>query len=76
MSWTGGLQEKYNAHGNMNVLLGWNCEVKKLMKFLKETQLFEEQREDEKELDGWQGQHKESNFLQSQMILTLGNKIK
>ena len=34
-------RKKYNIQGNIGTLLGKNCEVEKMMRFLKETEMFE-----------------------------------
>ena len=35
-------RKKYNIQGDIGALLGKNCEVEKMMRFLKETEMFEE----------------------------------
>ena len=35
-------RRKYNIQGDLRALLGKSCEVEKMMRFLKETELFEE----------------------------------
>ena len=37
-----GQQKKYNAQSDLRALLGKSCEVEKMMRFLKETKMFEE----------------------------------
>ena len=36
-----GQQKKYNIQGDFRVLLGMSCEVKEMMRFLKETDVLE-----------------------------------
>ena len=36
------IRKKYNIHGDIETLLGKNCEVEKIMRFLKETEIYEE----------------------------------
>ena len=35
-------RKKYNIQGKIGALLGKNCEMEKIMEFLKETEMFEE----------------------------------
>ena len=35
-------RKKYNIQGDIRSLLGKDCEVEKMMRFLKETEMFEE----------------------------------
>ena len=35
-------RKKYNIQGDIKTLLGESCEVEKMMRFLKETEMFEE----------------------------------
>ena len=35
-------EKKYNIQSEIKILLGRDCEVKKILKFLKETEMFEE----------------------------------
>ena len=35
-------RKKYNTQGDIGALLGKNCEMKKIMRFLKETEMFYE----------------------------------
>ena len=37
-----GQQKKYNIQGDIKALLGKSCEVEKRVRFLKETEMFEE----------------------------------
>ena len=44
--------KKYNIIGFIKIVLGMNCEVVKLMEFLKETKIFEEMNCDGEVLQG------------------------